>query len=199
MSSKLFNYSSGLKETLRAATGYIPGRITTTGYKLVESAATDKAKPVEYGEVVKYDATELANNRKVAVPMEVGDTADLIKGIIVRTYNQISNVQYADNVNQFVYSPPAGQTVSILRKGFIAAPVQDGTPVVDGDLSVRVQASAALPIGGIEATVADGTNLLAVPQFRFDSGPGFPMNATNTTNTGDGTGQTAVVAVDFTL
>jgi len=198
MSSKLFDYASGHSQVFDQNGAYLPGRLPKTGYQVVETFQTDATKPVEYGEVVKISATDA----KKVVPIEAGDAAADVYGVVVRTYNQISNATYASGVNQFVYQPAPGQAVSVMRKGWIAIPVQKGTPAVGTTLTVRIALATpdtGLPIGGIEAGDAVALETVAVTGMRFVSGPGFPMKSVVVENVGNGTGQTAIIAIDFAL
>jgi len=198
MASKLFNYGSHLSQVFNQTGAYLPGQLADTDFRFVETFGTDPANMVEYGEVVKLKS----GSPTIVVPLEAADTASDIYGIVVRTFNQISGATYGINGSQFVYETGAGGQVSVMRKGIIAVPVQYGTPAIGTTLLVRIGANSTythLPIGGVEAGTAVDDETITVTGLRFRSGPAFPMQSTAVINVGNGVGQTAKVAIDFTL
>ena len=105
----LFDYASGLKRTFDANGNYLPGQITKTGDKVVETYLSLGTEEFEFGQVVKLDS-----NGQYVKAIEADDTEAVIAGVVVRTFNQISNVIYAANSNQFVYKPAAGSAISVM-------------------------------------------------------------------------------------
>ena len=190
----LFNYNSGLKDTFIRGGSYLPGQITKTGWKQVPSLNTVDA--IEFGAVIKRD---VSGSVPVAKVLASGDTAADVYGIAVRDVQSQGQVNYGIFTKSFINSYNPGQGVSIMRKGWIAVPVQNGTPTVGGTVYVRVTAStdnANLPIGGIE-TSADEGKCVAI-KATFESGSLFPMNGITTTPSATvPTSQTAVIYLDL--
>lgn len=194
----LFNYSSGLKDTFIRQGSYLPGQIAKTGWKQAPALNTLATEPnIEFGQAVKRAVND--NNLPYATAIESGDAATDLYGIAVRDVVSQSSVTYGANGTSFIYSFANGQPVTILRKGWIAIPVQNGTPTVGGTVYMRVTASdtnANLPIGGFE-TAADDGKCVAIPAT-FESVALFPMNGVSTAPTADvATSQTAVIYLDL--
>lgn len=191
----LFNYTSGLKDTFDRVGSYVPGQITKSGWKLAPSINTTTA--IEFGQAVKraVDAAGLP----YATAIEAADTAADLYGIAVRDVVSQSQVTFGSFTNSYIAGYTAGQPATILRKGWIAVPVQNGTPVVGGTVYMRVTASgsnAYLPIGGFE-TAADDGKCVAI-NATFESGALFPMNGVTTAPTSTvPTSQVAVIYLDL--
>lgn len=197
MKSKLFNYGSGHSRVFLEKGAYLPGRLTETGWKLARSFSMDTEKPIEYGEVVKFKD---GDEGRIVVPLEAGDSIDDVAGIVVRTFNQIANVEYGANQSQFVYRPGKGQNVSVAVKGLIAVPVQKGEPAYGDKPLIRIDedtTNAELPIGGIEAGSPEEGKTIEFEGATFRGTRTFPMTSSTTENTGNGTGQVAVIGLDM--
>lgn len=190
----LFNYNSGLKDTFIRGGSYLPGQIAKAGWKQVLSLNTNEA--IEFGQVVKRDVSGAV---PFAVALEASDTAADVYGIAVRDVQSQGQVNYGVFTKSFINSYNPGQPVSIMRKGFITVPVQNGTPTVGGTVYVRVTASSGntyLPIGGIE-TAADEGKCVAI-KATFESGALFPMNGVTTAPSSSvPTSATAVIYLDL--
>lgn len=175
----LFNYNAGLKETFDRKGAFMPGQIAKTGWKRVEAINTKSTDPrIEFGQVVKR---KVENKVPYAVAIEASDTADKIYGIAVRDVVSQSQVTFGANTVSYIHDYAAGQGISVMREGYIAVPVQKGTPQIGGKVYVRITASDSntyLPIGGIEAE-ADGVKTIELPNAEFVSDAYFPMNGTS--------------------
>lgn len=193
----LFNYTSGLKEVFDRNGNYVPGQIAKSGWKLAPALNTLSTEPaIEFGQVVKRGIT--AEGLPYATSIATGDTADDIYGIAIRDVVSQAQANFGASTTSYIYTYHAGQGVSVMREGYIAVPVQAGTPTVGGKVYVRVAANTAnpnLPIGGIEATAAAGENV-EWEGATFESGAFFPMNGTSTTPSASvATSQCAVVFI----
>ena len=190
----LFNYNSGLKDTFIRGGSYLPGQIAKTGWKQVTSLGTVDA--IEFGTVVKRD---VSGTVPVAKALAASDTAADVYGIAVRDVQSQGQVSYGAYTKSFINTYIAGQPISVMRKGWIAVPVQNGNPTVGGTVYVRVTASTNntyLPIGGIE-TAADDGKCVAI-KATFESGALFPMNGITTApSETTPTSKTAVIYLDL--
>lgn len=190
----LFNYGSGLKDTYIRTGSYLPGEITKTGWKQAPSLNSDIA--IEFGQAVKRDVSGAV---PLAVNIAASDTAADLYGIAVRDVQSQNQVSYGAYTNSFIYTYTPGQGITVLRKGWIAVPVQNGTPAVGGTVYMRVAANsgnANLPIGGFETSDSSG-ECVAINAI-FESGPIFPMNGTSTTPTASiPTSQVAVIYLNL--
>lgn len=194
----LFNYSSGLKDTFIRQGSYLPGQIAKTGWKQAPALNSLANEPnIEFGQAVKRAVTD--KSLPYATAIESGDAATDLYGIAVRDVVSQSLVSYGANTTSFIYSFANGQPVTILRKGWIAIPVQNGTPAIGGTVYMRVTASETnpnLPIGGFE-TAADDGKCVAI-NATFESVALFPMNGVSTAPDAEkATSQTAVIYIDL--
>lgn len=195
----LFNYTSGLSDVFNRTGSYMPGQIAKSGWKLAPSLNTLSNEPrIEFGQVIKRAVTDAG--LPYATSLVAGDTADAVYGIAIRDVVSQSQADYgAFQASQiFTYFP--GQPISVMRKGYIAVPVQNGTPAVGGKVYIRVAANAAnanLPIGGIEAAEVEGETV-ELPNAVFESGAYFPMNGTSVTpDESVATSQCATIYIDL--
>lgn len=178
----LFNYTSGLTETFNRSGAYMPGQIVKAGWKLAPSLNSLSTEPrIEFGQVVKRALT--AGGLPYATSLAVSDTEANVYGIAIRDVVSQSQADFGAFQAQYIYTYFPGQTVSVLREGYISVPVQNGTPTIGGSVYIRNQTNSAnqyLPIGGIEATSVSGENFQWT-KATFESGPYFPMNGTSVT------------------
>lgn len=94
-----------------------------------------------------------------------GDVAGSILGFSVREYPSQPGGNMA-NLAAGAGVPMAG-AIGILKKGYIVVKCNNGTPVKEGPVYVRISApSGAKVVGGIEAT-ADGANTITVANCAF--------------------------------
>lgn len=194
----LFNYTSGLKDTFIRTGSYMPGQIAKTGWKQAPALNSLTTNPaIEFGQAVKRAVD--GNNLPYAAAIQTGDTAADLYGIAVRDVVSQSQVSLGAFTNSYISTFTPGQAVTILRKGWIAVPVQNGTPTIGGTVYMRVTASETnvnLPIGGFE-TAADDGKCVAIPAT-FEGVATFPMNGISTTpNETTATSQVAVIYIDL--
>lgn len=132
----------------------VPGDISRRAQSVVEQVFLDPAKP--------FPAFGLPG--KIAggkfVPLEAGDTADVIYGLFVRPYpTQTANADGS--------GIGSGKVGDCLRKGFMTVYNRAGAPAFNGAAYARIAAPAGVKIvSGIEA-VADGANTIAIPKCTF--------------------------------
>lgn len=190
----LFNYGSGLKDTFVRTGSYLPGEITKSGWK--QAPSLNSAIAIEFGQAVKRDVSGAV---PLAVNIAASDTADDLYGIAVRDVQSQSQVTYGAYTKSFISNYIPGQGITVIRKGWVCVPVQNGTPTIGGTVYMRVTASdsnANLPIGGFE-TSSDSGKCVAI-NAKFESGPIFPMNGTSTAPTATlPTSQVAVIYLDL--
>lgn len=195
----LFNYTSGLSEVFNRTGSYLPGQLTKSGWKMAPSLNTLSNQPrIEFGQVIKRAVN--AAGLPYATSIAAGDTAANVYGIAIRDVVSQSQADYGAFQASQIYTYFPGQPISVLRKGYISVPVQNGTPTVGGKVYIRIaanEANANLPIGGIEtAAVEDET--VELPNAVFESGAYFPMNGTSVTPTADvATSQCATIFIDL--
>lgn len=96
------------------------------------------------------------------VPLEAGDAATAIYGILVRPYPTTAS---QDGLGK---STPAKAGIGdVLRRGYMSVLLRSGTSAKGGAVYIRVGAPAAdKPVGGVEAA-ADGTNTIILPNASF--------------------------------
>lgn len=190
----LFNYASGLKDTYIRTGSYLPGEITKTGWK--QAPSLNSAIAIEFGQAVKRVVTGAV---PIASPIETSDTAADLYGIAVRDVQSQSQVTYGAYTKSFISNYIPGQGITVIRKGWVCVPVQNGTPTIGGTVYMRVAANsgnANLPIGGFETSNSSG-ECVAI-NATFESGPIFPMNGTSTTPTASvPTSQVAVIYLNL--
>lgn len=134
----------------------IPGDVTRPSTSTIEPNVYDPAKPFDaFGVPGKIVAEKF-------VPLEAGDAATVIYGLLVRPYPTTSS---QDPLGK---STPAKTGINdVLRRGYMTVLLRAGTSAKNGTVYVRVGTPAAgKPIGGIEAA-ADGANTIALPNASF--------------------------------
>ncbi|MCG4261364.1 hypothetical protein K6W36_12390 [Acetobacter senegalensis] len=119
-----------------------------------------------FGRPVKY------NDAGKIVPVASGDTADVIKGMLVRTFPG----RAITNTGTQAYPQINGGAVPVARRGFMAVKLNGATtPAKGGAVYIRVAGgSDTAPVGGIEAA-ADATtaaNTVLLPRAQFEGAPG---------------------------
>lgn len=135
---------------LRMAVG-IAGAITRSDSLTVQPEIPDASTPpTVYGGVVKLVSGKLK-------PIAASDAATVITGILVRPYP----VQSATNAYGAA-TPPASNTVDVLKRGYVAVKLAQGTSAKDGVAYVRITAATGKAVGDIE-TGADSGNCIALP------------------------------------
>ncbi len=138
----------------RAGVG-VPGAVTRTDSKTIKQEIIDSGTPpTAYGSFVKMVSGKLR-------PIASGDAATVVYGVLVRPYPQ----QSASN-DFGAATPPTSGIADVLRRGFIAVKVTQGTPASRGTVYVRVTAASGKLVGDIEA-VSDSTNSVVVAGAEF--------------------------------
>lgn len=177
----LFNYNSGIKETFNRKGAYLPGQITKSGWKMVDAInSRNSDDAIEFGTVLKR---LIDNDTKIPYVTNIveDDAYTTFYGIAVRDVISQHTTNLASPNANFIKSYYKGETISVIREGYVCVPVQNGTPIPGDQVYVRVKPSLDnpnLPIGGIEAIAALGT--VAWKGVTFESGAYFPVKGTNT-------------------
>lgn len=191
----LFDYSSGLKEEFNRKGSYMPGTIAKSPYKICESVnSLSTNPPIEFGIVLKRKVTD--NGLPYVTTIEEDDSFTEFYGVAVKDVLSQSSVNRNDFQNQLIYTYIAGYPISVLKSGYVAVPVQNGTPIATHQVWVRVAPSTenpSLPIGGIEAEGSVGC--VAWKGVFFESDGYYPLKGTNAGTTTNGT--TSVCATIF--
>ncbi|EBM0567322.1 hypothetical protein NXJ56_001021 [Salmonella enterica] len=134
-------------QSILYAPGYgYPGASTRPSHSTIEPVMLDSAKPfADNGLPGKKTGGKF-------VPLEEGDTADVIYGIRVRSYPFMSDEDVSRQL-----STPYNHTGDVMVRGYIAVKVNAGTPAEGGKVWVRVKGETSdKPLGGFEAA-ADAT------------------------------------------
>lgn len=192
----LFNYKSGLKQILNRAGSYLPGQIADINYKKVESiSSTFDDEPIEFGTVVKRVVD--TNNIPTVQHIVADDSFTDFYGIAVRDVVTQNNLDISKFEAQIIHGYYAGQTISVMKCGYVSVPVQFGTPTPHTPVWVRVAPSLDnpnLPIGGIEAYGSLGC--VRWKGATFESSSYFPVQGLNTQpTTKTGTSQCATIFI----
>lgn len=96
------------------------------------------------------------------VPFAAADTADLLRGFLVRPYPTQSAQEGIGTA-----TPPTSGPANILRRGWMTVKCNAGTPAQGGIVYVRIDTpSGAKVVGGIEAA-ADSTHVVALTGVSF--------------------------------
>jgi hypothetical protein len=192
----IFTYSRPTDAVKKVDGAYLPGQLVAVSPVDVIVPAVVGATALENGQVVKK---AVVNGVLTVVPIASGDSATDVFGIVL---SDVRGQRVASENIIHTYQP--GQTVSIIRQGFVAVPLQQGSVVADASVYVRVTANSdtALPIGGIE-TAADSAKCVAI-SATFTGATGYPLSKeVATTETDDGvvyiTSKTAVIKLTLGL
>lgn len=140
----------------RAPAGVV-GEISRTAHKLVENYVLDSAKTHKFGQVCKVVAGKVQ-------PIEAGDAATAIKGLLSRSAPQVGTL--ADDAAFNAGTPDLKRVHGVMREGYMHVACAIGTPVKGAPVYVRVTAASGKLVGDIEAT-ADGANNVAIPGCEF--------------------------------
>lgn len=134
----------------------ISGDVTRLSTATIEPGVYDPAKSFDaFGVPGKIMSEKF-------VPLEAGDTADNIYGLLVRPYPTTSS---QDPLGKS--TPPKAGINDILRRGYMTVLLRAGTSAKGGAVYVRIGSPAAgKPIGGIEAA-ADGADTVELPNATF--------------------------------
>ena len=138
----------------------IAGDVTRQSIATIEPQLLDSSKPFAgFGLFGK-----IASNK--FVPVEAGDSAGVVYGILVRAYpSQGANA--SDPLGTAV--PKTTGVADVLRRGYISVKNNAGTAAIGGTVYIRVaNAAAGKPIGGIEAQ-SDSSNTIVVAGATFMS------------------------------
>ena len=105
-------------------------------------------------------------------PLAEGDSAADIYGWLVRPYpTQDSVPNPGFNGGKPGVPPYGGNMADVLRRGYMSVVNRAGTPGLNQPVYVRVaNATAAQPIGGVEATAVDGETVAVNGAIFMDSG-----------------------------
>ena len=134
----------------------IPGDVTRLSNATIEPGVYDPAKSFDtFGVPGKIVSEKF-------VPLEAGDTADDIYGLLVRPYPTTSSQDPLGTS-----TPPKAGINDILRRGYMTVLLRAGTSAKGGAVYVRIGSPVAgKPIGGIEAA-ADGADTVDLPNATF--------------------------------
>jgi len=134
----------------------IPGDVTRPSNSTIEPGVFDPAKPF-----TAYGVPGKVVNEKF-VPLEAGDAATAVYGILVRPFPTNSS---QDGLG--TSTPPKTGINDVLRRGYMTVLLRSGTAAKAGQVYIRVGAPTAdKPLGGFEAS-ADGTNTIALANTTF--------------------------------
>lgn len=193
----LYDYNSGLKQIFNRKGSYLPGMIAKSGWKQVDAVNSyANGTPIEFGQVLKR-VVDQTTRVPVVTAIEEDDPYNVFFGVAVRDVISQSDVNFNSTNANIVTHYISGQPISVMREGYIAVPVQQGTPIAGNPVYVRVAPSAtnpALPLGGIEA-FADVGNV-AWKNVVFESDGYYALEGTNVlTNTNGITSQCATIKI----
>lgn len=134
----------------------IPGDVTRPSNSTIEPAVLDANKAfAAFGVPGKIVAEKF-------VPVEAGDDAAAIYGILVRPYPTTAS---QDGLG--VSTPAKAGIGDVLRRGYMSVLLRAGTSAKGGAVHIRIGApTPEKPLGGIEAT-ADGANTIVLPSATF--------------------------------
>jgi hypothetical protein len=137
----------------------VPGDLSRQA-AVVEAYQNFITTPVlSYGLPVKISATPDAVTGIVAA-----DTSAAVVGFAVRKFYGYQRLSGSENFG--AGTPPDGP-IDVLKEGYIVVRCNNGTPVKEGSVHVRIAVpSGQRVIGGIEA-VADGVNTFALTGAAF--------------------------------
>lgn len=135
-----------------------PGAITREDSKTVVPGIPDgTTPPTAFGGVVKVVSGKLK-------PIASGDANTVITGFLVRSFP----VQSSTNALGAA-TPPTTGVLDVLKRGFIAVTLAQGTAAKDAAVYVRITADTGKNVGDIE-TAADSAKCVTVPGAYF-TGP----------------------------
>lgn len=192
----IFTYSRPTDAVKKVDGAYLPGQLAAVSPVDVIVPAIVGATAVENGQFVKKS---VVNGVLTVVPFASGDTAADIFGIV------LSDVRGQRVVGEnIIHTYQPGQTVSIIRQGFVAVPLQVSTDLAaDGQVYVRIAANAtntALIVGGVETkSVTDETAAVTGAVFTGQSGYPLTKEQNGTTVAGGLTSKTAVIKLTLGL
>ena len=193
--AKYFNYTKPY-EVFSKVGAALPGFQTTLAPQPITFAAV-AAEELEAGQLV--EVTKSNGVFKVSKCTAAAKAAGIV---LADVHAQIVREGLG---NQQIYAFAAGQTVTVMREGYVWVPVQDATPTITRGNAVYVRIAAdsdndAALIGGIEsAAVSDET--AQVSAIVWTGNVGFPETGNNngSTETYGATGRTAEVKVQLGL
>lgn len=135
----------------------VPGAVTRAeqGMTIQPELIDSTTPPTAYGQFVKLVAGKVQ-------PVASGDAATVIMGLAVRAYP----VQSATNALG-VAAPPASGIINVLRRGYMAVTLAQGTAAKGAPVYVRATADTGKAVGDIE-TAADSGKCVAVPGAFFE-------------------------------
>lgn len=136
----------------RMPAGFV-GQITRDDSKTIVAEIVDSSTPpTVYGSFVKLVSGKLQ-------PIASGDAASVVYGLLPQPFPvQASAVVSALDT---AATPPSSGVADVLRRGFIAVKLAQGTAAKKGQVYVRVTAASGKYVGDIE-TAADSGNCVAV-------------------------------------
>lgn len=138
--------------TTRMPSGFI-GQVTRDDSKTIVSEIIDATTPpTAYGSFVKLVSGKLQ-------PIASGDAASVVLGLLVQPFPvQASGVVSALDT---AATPPASGLADVMRRGYLAVKLAQGTAAKKGQVYVRVTADTGKAVGDIE-TAADSAKCVAV-------------------------------------
>lgn len=140
----------------RAPAGF-PGAITRPepGMTIQPEQIDAATPPTAYGAPCKLVAGKVQ-------PLASGDAASVVMGFTVRAYPVQSNTNALG-----VSAPPAAGLINVMRRGFMAALLTQGTAAKGAPVYVRITADTGKSVGDIEAG-ADSGKCVAIPGAVFE-------------------------------
>lgn len=143
--------------TTRLPSGFI-GQVTRDDSKTIAPEVIDSATPpTAYGSFVKLVSGKLQ-------PIASGDAATVVHGILVQPFPvQDSGVTSSLST---AATPPTSGLADVMRRGYIAVKLAQGTAAKKGAVYVRVTADTGKAVGDIE-TAADSAKCVAVTGCYF--------------------------------
>jgi len=136
----------------------IPGDVTRRQHATIEPQVFGATPFTAYGLPVKLSSGKV-------IPMGAGDATGNVFGFLVRPY-PVTGANASDPLGTSV--PPTSGQADVLRRGYLNAKCNVGTPALGGTVYMRVTANGGNTIiGGIEAT-ADGANTITLSNCIFN-------------------------------
>ena len=134
----------------------IAGDVTRPSNSTIEPGVYDAAKPFPaYGM-----AGKIVNEK--FVPLETGDAATAVYGLLVRPYPTSSS---QDGLG--AATPPVAGVNDVMRRGYMTVILRSGTSAKGGQVYIRIGASTGdKPLGGFEAA-EDGTDTIPLTNATF--------------------------------
>lgn len=124
----------------------IPGALSADSQSTIEAIRLSRTVPFDAfglpGKIVDNEFT----------PLEAGDTAESVYGMLVRPYPTQGNTSNGFGPGAPGTGPYAGVIADVLRRGYMSVECVSGTPALNGPVYVQVaNGTSDNPIGSIRA------------------------------------------------